>query len=237
MASAIVLTPFSVEALTTDGSINTDEVPALSLPQAMAEAIDGLGTNAPHFVCTYAVSIKRASGGGWRFFFQNYFTTRFVEVNDKGAIIANGDDLPPSGQQFKRPPSLSIEKVVTIATASVTQAGTWTLISAVWNDEQDKWWVKFVNDQQTITTYAVDSKGDATHFTQMQIHVRTRIKKIVPPPAGYDNYVVKEGDTLSSIANQFGDQDSLDEIATRNHISNVNLIRAGQVLLIKQPRQ
>lgn len=67
--------------------------------------------------------------------------------------------------------------------------------------------------------------------------VRTRINKTAAAPAGYDHYVVKEGDTLSKIANQFSDRDSMNEMALRNHISNANVIHAGQVLLIKQSQQ
>jgi LysM repeat protein len=43
-------------------------------------------------------------------------------------------------------------------------------------------------------------------------------------------YVVKAGDTLWAIANRFGV--TINQIAAANNITNVNLIRVGQVLII-----
>ena len=44
------------------------------------------------------------------------------------------------------------------------------------------------------------------------------------------NYTIKKGDTLSSIARKYGV--SVDTIAKRNNIQNINIIRTGKVLVI-----
>jgi len=49
-------------------------------------------------------------------------------------------------------------------------------------------------------------------------------------PVPYIQYVVKAGDTLTAIALKYGV--TVQQIATLNHIANVNLIYVGQVLLI-----
>jgi LysM repeat protein len=51
-----------------------------------------------------------------------------------------------------------------------------------------------------------------------------------PPPTSGGTYVVKPGDTLSSIAARYGT--TVQELAALNGISNPNLIYAGQVLQI-----
>jgi LysM repeat protein len=51
-----------------------------------------------------------------------------------------------------------------------------------------------------------------------------------PPSTGTGTYVVKPGDTLSSIAARFGT--TVQELAALNGISNVNLIYVGQVLKV-----
>ncbi|MEW4354832.1 LysM peptidoglycan-binding domain-containing protein [Streptococcus pneumoniae] len=49
-----------------------------------------------------------------------------------------------------------------------------------------------------------------------------------PTVASADSYTVKSGDTLSSIAKTH--QTSVADLASRNKISNINLIQVGQVL-------
>lgn len=51
-----------------------------------------------------------------------------------------------------------------------------------------------------------------------------------PPPASSTKYTVKAGDTLYSIAKRYGV--TVAQIASANKLSNVNLIRVGQVLAI-----
>lgn len=51
-----------------------------------------------------------------------------------------------------------------------------------------------------------------------------------PPPASGTKYTVKAGDTLYSIANRYGV--AVSRLASANNISNVNLLRIGQVLTI-----
>ncbi len=50
------------------------------------------------------------------------------------------------------------------------------------------------------------------------------------PPGGSTTYVVRSGDTLSSIARRFGT--TVSAIVAANHIANPNLIYPGQVLII-----
>ncbi|SFC75103.1 LysM domain-containing protein, partial [Alkalibacterium subtropicum] len=51
-----------------------------------------------------------------------------------------------------------------------------------------------------------------------------------PPPTGSTTYTVKAGDTLSAIAARYNT--TVSRIAAANDITNVNLIRVGQVLTI-----
>ena len=53
----------------------------------------------------------------------------------------------------------------------------------------------------------------------------------IPVLASAESYTVKSGDTLSAIANE--KNTTVDEIAKKNKISNVNLITVGQVLEIE----
>lgn len=61
-----------------------------------------------------------------------------------------------------------------------------------------------------------------------------------PPPrtpeplASNQTYIVKPGDTISTIASRFGVNE--DDLERLNHISNPNDIMAGQKLLIPAPR-
>ena len=52
----------------------------------------------------------------------------------------------------------------------------------------------------------------------------------VLPPAGGSTYLVQPGDTLSKIANQLGT--SVEAVAQANHIGNLDVIFAGQVLYV-----
>jgi len=51
-----------------------------------------------------------------------------------------------------------------------------------------------------------------------------------PPPSSSTTYTVKSGDTLSAIAARYNT--TVSSIAAANNITNVNLIRVGQVLTI-----
>ena len=53
---------------------------------------------------------------------------------------------------------------------------------------------------------------------------------LVPTVASAQSYTVKSGDTLSAIAKSY--QTSVESLASKNKISNVNLISVGQVLEI-----
>lgn len=53
---------------------------------------------------------------------------------------------------------------------------------------------------------------------------------LVPTVASAQSYTVKSGDTLSAIAKSY--QTSVESLASKNNISNVNLISVGQVLEI-----
>ncbi len=52
----------------------------------------------------------------------------------------------------------------------------------------------------------------------------------VLPPAGGSTYLVQPGDTLSKIANHLGT--SVEAVAQANHIGNLDVIFAGQMLYI-----
>lgn len=54
----------------------------------------------------------------------------------------------------------------------------------------------------------------------------------IPVLASAESYTVKSGDTLSAIAKE--KNTTVDEIAKKNKISNVNLITVGQVLEIEE---
>ena len=55
---------------------------------------------------------------------------------------------------------------------------------------------------------------------------------LIPVLASAESYTVKSGDTLSAIAKE--KNTTVDEIAKKNKISNVNLITVGQVLEIEE---
>ena len=57
----------------------------------------------------------------------------------------------------------------------------------------------------------------------------------LPIVANADSYTVKSGDTLSAIAKE--KNTTVDAIAKKNKISNVNLISVGQVLEIEDAKQ
>ena len=57
----------------------------------------------------------------------------------------------------------------------------------------------------------------------------------LPIVANADSYTVKSGDTLSAIAKE--KNTTVDAIAKKNKISNVNLISVGQVLEIEDERR
>jgi LysM repeat protein len=65
--------------------------------------------------------------------------------------------------------------------------------------------------------------GTATAFAQ----------RVVPTPSPVGLYVVKPGDTLSKIANNFAT--TIDEIMAANNLSDPNTIQIGQKLTIPSP--
>ena len=65
--------------------------------------------------------------------------------------------------------------------------------------------------------------GTATAFAQ----------RVVPTPSPVGLYVVKPGDTLSKIANNFAT--TIDEIMAANNLSDPNTIQVGQKLTIPSP--
>jgi LysM repeat protein len=62
-----------------------------------------------------------------------------------------------------------------------------------------------------------------------RIYPGQRLRITVPPR--YDYYVVRPGDTLGDIAKRF--QTTVEDLAKRNGIRNVNRIYAGQILKIR----
>ena len=58
---------------------------------------------------------------------------------------------------------------------------------------------------------------------------------LIPVLASAESYTVKSGDTLSAIAKE--KNTTVDEIAKKNKISNVNLITVGQVLEIEDEKE
>lgn len=58
----------------------------------------------------------------------------------------------------------------------------------------------------------------------------SQLLKVTPAPTSGTRYTVKAGDTLYAIARRYGV--TIQQIASANGISNVNLIRVGQVLVI-----
>jgi len=71
-----------------------------------------------------------------------------------------------------------------------------------------------------------------TTVTQQPVDTVVKPTPAPKPTGGYITYVIKKGDTLSSIGRKYGK--TATEIAKYNHITNVNAIREGQK--IKIPR-
>ncbi|MBR6333027.1 MAG: LysM peptidoglycan-binding domain-containing protein [Bacteroidales bacterium] len=71
-----------------------------------------------------------------------------------------------------------------------------------------------------------------TTVTQQPVDTVVKPTPAPKPTGGYITYVIKRGDTLSSIGRKYGK--TATEIAKYNHITNVNAIREGQK--IKIPR-
>jgi len=53
----------------------------------------------------------------------------------------------------------------------------------------------------------------------------------------YEPYMVRKGDTLSRIAKQYRNRDTLAEIIRRNNIKNPDMIQPGQTLYIQYPQR
>lgn len=156
---AVLFAPFAAEARTVDGTMNMDEIPSLSLTQAMVKAVSGLGANAHAFLCTSAWSKTRQSGGGWAFTFQSRtHKMRHIRINANTVIVAN-NDASTKGGQFKNAPSLSVEKVPAMVTADRKDAAAWIALGLVWIEERDEWQVSLLNNQKKTITVIVDAKG------------------------------------------------------------------------------
>ena len=69
-------------------------------------------------------------------------------------------------------------------------------------------------------------------FVKRVIELSVLSGMFIPVLASAESYTVKSGDTLSAIAKE--KNTTVDEIAKKNKISNVNLITVGQVLEIEE---
>ena len=69
-------------------------------------------------------------------------------------------------------------------------------------------------------------------FVKRVIELSLLSGMFIPVLASAESYTVKSGDTLSAIAKE--KNTTVDEIAKKNKISNVNLITVGQVLEIEE---
>ena len=69
-------------------------------------------------------------------------------------------------------------------------------------------------------------------FVKLVIELSLLSGMFIPVLASAESYTVKSGDTLSAIAKE--KNTTVDEIAKKNKISNVNLITVGQVLEIEE---
>ena len=69
-------------------------------------------------------------------------------------------------------------------------------------------------------------------FVKLVIELSLLSGMFIPELASAESYTVKSGDTLSAISKE--KNTTVDEIAKKNKISNVNLITVGQVLEIEE---
>ncbi|MGP6139632.1 MULTISPECIES: LysM peptidoglycan-binding domain-containing protein [unclassified Jeotgalibaca] len=84
-----------------------------------------------------------------------------------------------------------------------------------------------------VTVAQLTSANNITNANLISVGQVLRIPgtgTTTPPPTGTTNYTVKAGDTLSGIAARYGV--TVAQLASANNITNVNLIRVGQVLRI-----
>ena len=72
-------------------------------------------------------------------------------------------------------------------------------------------------------------------FVKLVIGLSLLSGMLIPVLASAESYTVKSGDTLSAIAKE--KNTTVDEIAKKNKISNVNLITVGQVLEIEDEKE
>ena len=72
-------------------------------------------------------------------------------------------------------------------------------------------------------------------FVKRVIELSLLSGMFIPVLASAESYTVKSGDTLSAIAKE--KNTTVDEIAKKNKISNVNLITVGQVLEIEDEKE
>ena len=72
-------------------------------------------------------------------------------------------------------------------------------------------------------------------FVKRVIELSLLSGMFIPVLASAESYTVKSGDTLSAIAKE--KNTTVDEIAKKNKISNVNLITVGQVLEIEDEKK
>lgn len=83
-----------------------------------------------------------------------------------------------------------------------------------------------------VTVASIANANNITNVNLLRVGQVLKIPgiSIAPPPASSVNYTVKAGDTLYSIARTHNV--TVSQIAAANNITNVNLIRVGQVLKI-----
>lgn len=119
--------------------------------------------------------------------------------------------LPGSGGTTTPPPSSS-------TTYTVKAGDTLSAIAARYNTT-----VSSIAAANNITNVNLISIGQV-------LTIPGRGGTTTPPPSSSTTYTVKSGDTLSAIAARYNT--TVSSIAAANNITNVNLIRVGQVLTI-----
>lgn len=153
MVSLLVLSGRRSVAETVDNTINSNEVPSMSITQAIARAKADIGTNEFQFVCTAAISKRQQNGGGWGLWFRSTsLNTRYVHVLDNGKVTTH-NEASPKGGQFRVPPTLSIQDAIACA---VKMSPKTTVISAVWVEDRNEWQVGLLDNKEQVITLVVD---------------------------------------------------------------------------------
>ena len=89
-----------------------------------------------------------------------------------------------------------------------------------------------VQDSTTTAPVANPSDSTANNSTLEPVVVNKDTTEVTPAPPVIRTHIVKKGDTLSSIARQYGTTAAA--LASYNHLSNVNAIQIGQKIKIPQ---